>query len=263
MMSTPSGRAPKKAAPGPVGSVATALRLLMMFGEQRNVRVAEASRELGVARSTVHRLISMLCYFELVERDPVTRAYHPGPRLAELGLAALQSEETLSTILHPFLRELSASVQETAHLIVLEGVNVRFIDSIESDSHLRTTARKGYIYPAHANSAGKILLAQLDDRELRRLFPDSQLPPMNARTITRRARLFEELAHIRSVGYATNFGESDEGIAAVAVAQRTSSGVVLAAMAVSIPESRLPEERIPELVQVLKSTTDRAAERLP
>jgi DNA-binding IclR family transcriptional regulator len=233
-----------------------------MFRDRPSIRVSEAAAELSVARSTAHRLLAMLHAYELVTQDPESRAYRPGPLLAELGLATLRHDDML-TVLHAFLEELSNTVNETAHLIVLEGPNCRFVDSIESRQALRTTARIGVVYPAYLTSGGKALLAELGESELRRLFPQRRLPPITERSPATREQLFEELERIRAAGYATNFGESEVGIHAVAVVQRTSTGRAAGAMAVSAPEQRLPETRVPELVEVLIDVTTRASPRLP
>jgi DNA-binding IclR family transcriptional regulator len=246
----------------PVGSVENALRLLRMLRDRPSIRVSEAAAELSVARSTAHRLLAMLHAYDVVTQDPESRAYRPGPLLAELGLATLRHDDML-TVLHPFLEELSDTVNETAHVIVLEGSNCRFVDSVESKHALRTTARIGVVYPAYLTSGGKALLAELGDDELRRLFPQPRLPRLTERSPASRAQLVEDLERIRAAGYATNFGESEVGIHAVAVVQRASTGRPAAAMAVSAPEQRLPETRVPELVEALTDITTRASPRLP
>jgi DNA-binding IclR family transcriptional regulator len=259
MATTP--RANAKAPAYPIGSVENALRLLRMLRDRPSIRVAEAADELSVARSTAHRLLAMLQAYELVTQDPESRAYRPGPLLAELGLATLRHDDML-TMLHPFLEELSSTLNETAHLIVLEGPNCRFVDSIESKHALRTTARIGVVYPAYLTSGGKVLLAELADDELRRLYPQRRLPQLTDRSPASRKQLLEELERIRAAGYATNFGESELGIHAVAMVVRTSAGRPAAAMAVSAPEQRLPESRVPELVEALTDVTARARPRL-
>jgi DNA-binding IclR family transcriptional regulator len=242
--------------------VENALRLLLLLRDRPSIRVSEAAAQLSVARSTAHRLLAMLNAYDVVVQDPETRAYRPGPLLAELGLATLRHDDML-TVLHPFLEELGSAVDETVHLIVLEGANCRFVDSVESRHALRATARIGAVYPAYLTSGGKALLAELADDELRRLFPQRRLPQLTDRAPASRDRLLEELGRIRVAGYATNFGESELGIHAVAVVQRTSSGRAPAAMAVSAPEQRLPQTRVGALVEALLDVTARARPRLP
>jgi DNA-binding IclR family transcriptional regulator len=245
----------------PVGSVENALRLLTMLRDRPSIRVADAAAELSVARSTAHRLLAMLNAYELVTQDPKTRAYGPGPLLTELGLASLRHDDVI-TALHPFLEELSEVVNETAHLVVLEGPNIRFVDSVESQHALRATARVGVAYPAYLTSAGKALLAELSDAELRRIYPRRKLPQLTPRSPATRDALLEELKQVRALGYATNFGESELGIHAVGVAQRTSSDRVAAAMAVSAPEQRLPKSRVPEVARIMQEISTRARPRL-
>jgi DNA-binding IclR family transcriptional regulator len=256
-MATP--RKVEKAPAYPIGSVENALRIMAQFRDKPAIRVSEAAAELNVARSTAHRLLATLQSYDM--------------------LATLRNHDMLST-LHAFLEDLSRVVNETAHLIVLDGPDCRFVDSVESRHALRTTGRIGVVYPAYLTSGGKALLAELGEDELRRLFPRRRLPqvrrdevrrqypqrglpPLSERAPKTRDRLFEELERIRAAGYATNFGESEAGIHAVAVVQRTSSGRAAASMAVSAPEQRLPESRVPELVEVLTDITERARPRLP
>ena len=246
----------------PISSVENALRLLVILRDREEIRVSDASAELGVARSTAHRLIAMLHSYGLVEQDPGSRAYRVGPVLAELGLSSLRQVDVRAQ-LRPFLDALSADVGETVHLIALEGRTCRFLDSVEGTQALRTTARVGIAYPAHATSGGKALLAELDERELLELYRDEDLPPLNERSLTTRTALFAQLVEIREQGYAVNLGESEAGIHAVGMVQRTSSGGIAGALAVSAPETRLPPERIPAIVQALRRATEEAQRRMP
>jgi DNA-binding IclR family transcriptional regulator len=241
-----------------VGSVENALRLLLMFRDCESIRVSQAAADLGVARSTAHRLLAMLLSYGFVAQDPGSRAYGPGPRLVELGLSVARTTDMLG-VLHPFLERLSAMVDETVHLMVLEGTDCRFVDSVECRRPLRVTARVGVVYPAHATSGGKVLLAQLSEQELRKLYPKRQLPALTDRTVSSRDELFAELERIRSQGYAVNRGESTTGISAVAMVQHTSRGDAPAALAISAPDQRLTDERLPELVEALRGVTEEAS----
>jgi IclR family transcriptional regulator, acetate operon repressor len=245
----------------PISSVDNALRLLVSLRDREEIRVSEASAELGVARSTAHRMLAMLHSYGLVERS-TNRTYRIGPVLAEIGLAALRQVDVRVHI-RPFLERLVSELGETAHLIVREGINCRFFESIEGTHALRTTARVGTAYPAQATSGGKALLAELDEPELLELFPSEDLPVYNERSFTSRAALFAQLDEVRAQGYAINRGETELGICAVGMVQRTSSGRIAGALAVSAPEVRASEQRILEFVDVLRRVTGEAQRRLP
>jgi IclR family transcriptional regulator, acetate operon repressor len=245
----------------PISSVENALRLIVSLRDRDEIRVSEASEDLGVARSTAHRLLAMLNSYGIVERG-ANRTYRIGPVLSEIGLSALRQVDVRVHI-RPFLEQLVQELGETAHLIVREGVNCRFFESIEGTHALRTTARVGTAYPAQATSGGKALLAELSDAELMELFPSEDLPRYNDRSFTSRSDLLRHLTEVRARGYAINRGETELGICAVGMVQRTTTGRIAGALAVSAPDVRVSDERLQEFVTVLRRVTGEAQRRLP
>src|SRR5947209_5262202 len=75
--------------------------------------------------------------------------------------------------------------------------------------------------------------------ELRRRYPAAELPAPMPAAITSRRELMRELGQVRRQGYALNWEESSEGVAAVAVAIRDVAGMPLASISVSVPSMRL------------------------
>src|SRR6201984_2117976 len=73
----------------PIESVDKALKLLLLLGEKPEIRLSEATRYLGVASSTAHRLLAMLAYRGFVRQDPVSKVYLPGPSLTGVAFAIL------------------------------------------------------------------------------------------------------------------------------------------------------------------------------
>ncbi len=245
----------------PISSVDNALTLLLMFREQRFIRVAEASNALGVGRSTAHRLLAMLQYRGLVEQDAKTKAYTSGPALVDIGLSIVRRMDVRSH-LRPYLEQLRDELGETVHLMVLEGTNALFLDSVESSRALRTSSRIGRSYPAHTTSGGKVLLAGLSAEQFAQLYASEQLPELTPRSTSTRKKLLRELQLVREQGYGTNRGESEPDVAAVAVAVRNAFGQECAAIAVSAPLSRLDDSGVPAVVAALKSVVAKVESQL-
>ena len=246
----------------PIGSVDNALRLLLMFSQRRSVRVADASRELGVARSTAHRLMRMLQYHGFIEQDSASQAYRAGPALVRMGVSVVRQLD-VRTVSRASLSEVVAELGETVHLVELHGTEAVFLDSVESPRVVRVSSRVGQSLPAHCTSTGKVLLAELAPEEFQRRFRGVSLSGMTDRTITDMNKLEEELARIRRQGYATNFGESEGEVYAVAVPLRDVRGVARASISVAAPPSRMEEDAMPKMAQVLMRAADEIRPLLP
>lgn len=80
---------------------------------------------------------------------------------------------------------------------------------------------------------------------------------MTPRSLQSLKRLEAELAAVRDRGYATNFGESEVDVAAVAVAM--PAGAEHASITVSAPITRLTPERAPAIA----AAASRAAAAIP
>lgn len=241
-------------------SVDNALRILLLLDERGELRVYEAAEELGVARSTAHRLLATLRYRGFVAQDPEGRVYRPGRALAQLGLHAFARRD-IRQVARPHLERLCADLGETVHIMVLEGNGVRFVDGVEGTQPLRVGLRVGILLPAHATAGGKALLAALPAEQVRDLYPRG-VPTLTPGTLATLGQIEDELREVSRAGYATNFGESAEGVAAVAVAVRDPLRSPIGAVAVAAPQERMPRARVAGVVSRLQQTAMRVGDQM-
>jgi DNA-binding IclR family transcriptional regulator len=241
-----------------LNSVDHALRLLLLFRSKPSVRVSEVADYLNVARSTAHRLLGMLVHRQFAVQDPATRAYRPGPRLVEIGLAAVGALD-LRARMRPYLTQIAASTSETVSLLVMEGDTVHFIDTIESQLTVRVSSRLDVRMPAHATSAGKAMLAALPAAEVLTIYPDEKLVTATDRTMTTRTQLLAELDQIRAAGFATNFEESEAGVGAVGMALLDSDQRPVAAFTVAGPMQRMTQGYVHAVARELRAVVAAAS----
>ncbi|MFJ6900657.1 IclR family transcriptional regulator [Streptomyces hokutonensis] len=234
-----------------VSSVDNALTVLLLFKSRKVLRVADVAGHLGVARSTAHRLLVSLTQRGFAAQEPITRAYIPGPELTEIGLAVVDMLDIRGRA-RPYMTALAQELQETVSLVVLEGANIRFLDSIESPQILRVGSRTGQILPAHCVSGGKALLSTLSRDTIDGLYPVEELPALTPRSIGTKTALLQALDVIREHGYATNQEESEPDVTAVAVTLQTADS--LSAITVAAPTSRV------DSVDALGATVQRIIE---
>jgi len=243
----------------PIASVDKALRLLRLFREQSRVRLSEASEHLGVAHSTAHRLLAMLAYHGFVRQEQDSRAYVAGPALVEIGLAAIRQMD-IRLHARPVLEDLAATFAETAHLAILEGQAVRYLDAVESSRALRVAARTGATLPANCTASGKAMLAALPDAEVAALFAGGTLPALTKRSVSRLPGLLAELREARQRGYALNTEESEDGVASVAVPILGRGDAAVAALVVSAPVTRLDADSAERIAVRLRDDAARLSE---
>jgi DNA-binding IclR family transcriptional regulator len=245
----------------PIESVDNALKLLLLLGEQPQIRLSEATRYLGVASSTAHRLLAMLTYRGFVRQDPASKAYLPGPALTSVAFAIFGRIDIQRTAT-PIMRDLSERLGESIHVGMLDGANVRFVAAVEGPKAVRVASRLGRTMPAHCTSTGKVLLGQLSEPELRQLLPHEALDGITPRSIVSRSGLEAELLPIRERGYATNREESEEGVASVAVPIPTQAPGLLLALNAAAPQNRLPTSKYSSMAAVLVKAAKEIGDQL-
>jgi IclR family transcriptional regulator, pca regulon regulatory protein len=211
---------------------------------------------LGWSKPAVYRLVRTLeAVGALRQQDE--RGYVLGPSLITLGQGALRATR-VAEIVRPHLERLAEDVGETVVLTVLDGTDIIYIDRIESDQILIPRTQVGSRLPAYCTSTGQVLLAALDDDEVRRRLPGREFTPMTGRTLRTVDALIARLAEVRRRGYALNDEELAVGHRAVAAAVSNHHDEVAAAMSVSVPAARVSLDRLEEFA--MNSLIPRCAE---
>jgi len=263
----------QKAVAYPIESVDNALRLLHLVRDRaidqpsaslpegalgRGIGVVEASRLLRVAPSTAHRLLTMLVHHGFAVQD-ATKRYHQGPSLSPP--RATHGAPDLGGLMQPVLSRISHELNETVHLVKLQGPSVRFLMAVEGEQPERIDSKEGMVLPAHTTAGGRALLAQLSRAELAALYPHG-LPALYATTVMDLSDLHRQLSSVLRRGYAVSLDECERGVAGVAVSLRDGQGGVRGAMAVALPSSRCPGTRVHQIGSMLSAEARELAPRL-
>src|SRR5579864_7433308 len=99
------------------------------------LRVSEIAREMGIAKSNAHRILSTLVELGYGLRTG-QGTYRPTLRLWEIGVQILNRMD-VRRLARPVLEAIASQIDETVHLTILDGIEIVYIDKIESSHPVR------------------------------------------------------------------------------------------------------------------------------
>lgn len=244
----------------PVKSAMQMVRVMEFLGSRASnpARIREISVSTGIPRSSLYALLRTLLESGWVRRDPSGSLYRVGIRALMTGVAYLDSDETIRVV-KPWMDNLSQELDETLHLGRLDGTDIVYLATKESSQYLRPINRVGRRIPASTTSLGKALLAWQPPEHLDEHLVEP-LPQLTVNTITDRAILERELAHIRTRGYAVDNEENTTGVKCFGFALRIENPPI-DAISCSIPLARLTPTReriiVEKMAQAIESLETR------
>ncbi len=198
------------------------------------VRIAQL---VGREKSQVSRGLKALAAAGFADRDPDTRSYRLGWRLFALGARA--GDARLLQAAGPVLADLVTRTGETAHLSVLDGIEVLTLLSEMPAASVRASGWQGRRAPASCTSSGRALLFDHSPEELEQRFAGRDLAPGAPNAARSVHELHERIAAERGRGVAVSREEFEVGLVAVAAPVRSANGSIVAAVNVSAPKFRL------------------------
>ena len=215
--------------------------------------LSELALVVGLPVSTTHRLLTTLESERFARLDPAEGHWQIGVEAFRVGNAFARIRD-LAAIARPHLRRLMEETGETANLYLAVDGEAVCMAQVECRQTMRAIARPGGRVPMHASGVGKAILAGLEPEEVQSVLRRHGLPRLTERTIDTPRRLEAVLAEIRSRGWALDDEENALGLRCVAAAILDEHGRPQAAVSVSGPSVRLPDERLAELAAAVRRT---------
>jgi DNA-binding IclR family transcriptional regulator len=229
-----------------VRAVERALDILLCFSRQTpELSMTQIAEQIGIHKSTVHRLLATLEHKRFVQRDPIRGTYRLGIHILQMAYLTLERND-LRHLSAPFQQRLGEQIQENIHLAVLDDSDVVFVNIIESPQRVKLAAAIGQRLPAFATASGKAILAFLPKEVVQRIL-DKGMPQYTSHTPLSPNAIFEDLHSVRELGFAISEQEYEEEINAVASPIFDIEDKPMASIAVAGPAFRLTRERMIEI----------------
>lgn len=223
-------------------SLGRAVDLLRAVAHEPACSASDLARRTGLPRSTAARTLRTLADAGLVEEGP-GGGWVLGYELVRLARAA-DPHHRLVRAAEPLLARLRDVTGESALLAVPRGhPGMEILLQVDPERHVGVANWVGSDVPLHASSAGKLVLAELDDDDLDAWLRASPPERFTAATITSPRRLRAELERARRLGWAALEDELEDGLASLSVAVRAEDGRLAGMLGVSGPTFRLGTAR--------------------
>ncbi len=223
----------------PTGTVSRALRLLALLADADGpVTIKYVSEQMGLAPSTVHRLLGLLKEEGFVADVLDSRSYAIGAQFYRVSAKVVTGASQMDFITD-VLKELAAIHDET----ILFG---QYLPTGKSLSFaIRCDGQQKLLYQIDMHqplslvwgASGKAILAQLPEYKVAEILEAEGNAPGNGAQPPDFNTLIEELRDIRRAEYCVSYGEKLPGSRGIAAPLFDRSGII-GSICLTAPESR-------------------------
>lgn len=226
-----------------VPPVERAIRLLRYVGDGNSCRnLSTASRDLGINRTTLIRLIHTLLEERMIEETAEGAGYRLGVGLVTLGAQAIGARDLVRTC-QPVLQWLCEETAMSAHIGILDGTDIVYLSRVAPNSHLVSNIHAGARLRAHASSIGRAILAEMAPEDIAAVLDGATLEAVTSKTPTTVEGVIAQAGDDKEKGYAWSVGNFEAGIGSCGAAVFDHTGAVVGALNVSGPDSRFSDPK--------------------
>ncbi|MFN3207575.1 MAG: IclR family transcriptional regulator [Roseovarius sp.] len=231
-----------------VASIERTMRVLEVFdGGRDQLTIGDVTDRTGLGRSAVQRMMYTLEKLGYLSREPDGRHYGLTLKILDF-TAGMTGPDSLARRVSPILATLLETTGETASWVRLEGEAIVILQTLCSRHLGHVAFQQGQRFPALPSSSGQAILAFQDPAVARRLF-DEASPEIRARLpFATAAEMAERFEQTRRSGHAVTAKEEDLFSVSISAPVVSGSGTVWGAFNISALESRVPRDRVGELL---------------
>lgn len=225
-------------------TVGHALDVLEQFHNNAGeLGITELSKCLNLQKNKIFRLLATLEHHGYIEQDTATSCYRLGLKNLQLGQTFINQSGLLRHA-RPVLESLARRCQETSYVAILKDFDIIYLDSVETDHPVRVVTRVGKKLPFYCTAVGKVLAADMSEKNLQEFFKSAGFKQYTSCTINDPEELTRHLRSIAELGYAVDDEELDVGVKCVGAPIRDYTRRVVGAVSVSAPSVRFSSERM-------------------
>jgi len=234
-----------------VPAIDKCFKILELLAGSKNPRgITELSNLLTYHKSTVFNIINTLVDLGILESTPENKV-RLGIKLYALGLKAGAGSFLISRV-RPYLEEINQKTKLSVFLGLRSGLRAVIVDKVDSPYDFKVSSDVGMKIPLIATAAGKVLLSQLPETQVDRIFSKNKLIKFTPFTCINVKQFKNMVKKAREDRFALDDEEYIEGFRAAAIPLNVGRPDLQAAIWIAGLKSQVTDKKIPEYRDLLK-----------
>lgn len=247
--------------PAGMKSLRSALRVLMeLTSGKPSYTVTELAAQTGLSKSHISKIAAALADAQLIRQNPATQAFSVAVRSFVLGSQFFNQDELCGRAL-PLLRDLTELTGHSTRLSVLDGDRAAYLIGINGPLFTDSPWKIGTYMPIHATSAGRVLLAFMNEEKVLALLR-GPLKRVTEETVVDPAALIKLLHAAREKGYSVSRDENTVGLGGISVPVFDAQRAVIGALSIAFPSHTVARKDEGELLVPLQRTARTLSQRM-
>lgn len=224
------------------------LQVIELLAEaQKPMGPTEVGNILELNKSTVYRILKTLHDHGYASPNKAGK-YRLGAKITELASYAINNLE-LQVEAKPILSALSAKLDLSVHLGVLDGDNTVYIEKLDVTQSGANYTHVGYTSPAHCSSIGKCLLSTMGAEDVEKQLNELTFKKYTKNTIVDKEKFRRHLKLVRRQGWSMDREEYMIGHCCVGAPIYDYQGDAIACVSVSGRKQNFNEKSLDVVVE--------------
>jgi DNA-binding IclR family transcriptional regulator len=243
-------------------TVKRAIDILQQIKDNDALTIKELSRLMKIPTSSAFDIVHTLYAEKFLEYNTSgAKAFSIGVRAFELG-SAYRQHTNLIKVIHPYVEKLMRLSNATSFLAVADDTEIIYLDKVEAETSIRTSAELGSRRDMYSTGLGKAVMMYYPEEKIRSILAAHKPAAHTEHTITGIEPFLEEIKQSRRRGYAVDNRESNINVFCIAHAIFDSYGNPFGAISIATMYSSINESSIKQYGKILKEYAGEISKKL-
>ncbi len=230
--------------------------LLFLSESNQDLSAIEISKETGINRGTVYRIINTLKTSGFIQDGIKDHTYMIGPAAYRIGMAYkrhIDEDQYIRNILINFAKDSNLNIG----FAILEGINIISIHEIDQYSNVRFYD-EGTEYPFNMGAYGKAIGAFFfKDKPIEEYWDRLYIKAKNPNVPKNIEELNAAYDDVRKNGYSISRGENVPGTLGIGIPVFDHKGYIIGAISIVGIEASIPSEMLPGIIKAGKNIAEK------